>query len=191
MSASIACAPISARRSGSAAISACETIFAPAPPLGERDGGEAEWRALGRELAQLGARGERRRPRASAGTITIGNTRRPPTARFYLDVMFAEAPDLLWQPDLAWIVRGGGDPVAELGRHASRVVAVPHQGYRAARAMPRRRRMGRSGPRRARLDRAAGRHAEAGVELFVVEHDKPNDVARFARRAAETVSRWA
>ena len=30
------------------------TIFAPAPPLGERDGGEAEWRALGQELAPLG-----------------------------------------------------------------------------------------------------------------------------------------
>jgi len=25
----------------------------------------------------------------------------------------------------------------------------------------------------------------------VVEHDKPNDVARFARRAAETVASWA
>ena len=30
------------------------TIFAPAPPIGERDGGEAEWRALGTELAALG-----------------------------------------------------------------------------------------------------------------------------------------
>ena len=29
-----------------------------------------------------------------------------------------------------------------------------------------------------------------GVKLLVVEHDKPNDVARFARRAAEAVSRW-
>ena len=31
-----------------------ETIFAPAPLVGERDGAEAEWRALGKELAQLG-----------------------------------------------------------------------------------------------------------------------------------------
>jgi hypothetical protein len=31
-----------------------ETIFAPAPLVGERDGGEPEWRALGKELAQLG-----------------------------------------------------------------------------------------------------------------------------------------
>jgi hypothetical protein len=32
---------------------------------------------------------------------------------------------------------------------------------------------------------------EIGVPLLVVEHDKPNDVARFARRAAETVASWA
>ena len=32
---------------------------------------------------------------------------------------------------------------------------------------------------------------EAGVKLFVVEHDKPSDVARFARRAAETIAQWA
>jgi hypothetical protein len=32
---------------------------------------------------------------------------------------------------------------------------------------------------------------EAGVKLFVVEHDKPNDVERFARRAGETVSSWS
>ena len=29
-----------------------QTIYAPAPPPGERDGGEAEWTALGRELDQ-------------------------------------------------------------------------------------------------------------------------------------------
>jgi hypothetical protein len=32
---------------------------------------------------------------------------------------------------------------------------------------------------------------EAGVSLFVAEHDKPSDVARFARRARETVAAWA
>jgi hypothetical protein len=31
---------------------------------------------------------------------------------------------------------------------------------------------------------------EAGVSLFVAEHDKPSDVARFARRARETVATW-
>src|SRR5437762_9026857 len=31
-----------------------QTIYAPAPPPGERDGGEVEWTALGRELDRIG-----------------------------------------------------------------------------------------------------------------------------------------
>jgi hypothetical protein len=31
---------------------------------------------------------------------------------------------------------------------------------------------------------------EIGVSLWVAEHDKPNDVARFARRAFDTVASW-
>src|SRR5215470_13502992 len=31
-----------------------ETIFAPAPPPGEREGGEKEWRGIGRELLEIG-----------------------------------------------------------------------------------------------------------------------------------------
>jgi hypothetical protein len=31
---------------------------------------------------------------------------------------------------------------------------------------------------------------EIGVTQFVAEHDKPNDVARFARRAYATVASW-
>jgi len=30
----------------------------------------------------------------------------------------------------------------------------------------------------------------AGVGLFVAEHDKPNDVGRFARRTIATVATW-
>ena len=33
--------------------------------------------------------------------------------------------------------------------------------------------------------------AAAGVKLFEAEHDKPSDVARFARRARETVASWS
>jgi hypothetical protein len=31
---------------------------------------------------------------------------------------------------------------------------------------------------------------EIGVTLFIAEHDKPNDVTRFARRALATVASW-
>jgi hypothetical protein len=31
----------------------------------------------------------------------------------------------------------------------------------------------------------------ANTGLFIVEHDKPSDVARFARRAYDTIASWA
>ncbi len=36
----------------------------------------------------------------------------------------------------------------------------------------------------------SGRLRKAGVKYFVAEHDKPNDVARFARRARELAATW-
>jgi sugar phosphate isomerase/epimerase len=166
-----------------------QTVFAPAPPIGERDGDEAKWRALGQELAQLGRR-------VTAEGLGFGWHNhnweyQKADGRFYLDVMFAEAPDLLWQADLAWIARGGGDPVAELRRHKSRVVSCHIKDIAPAGQCVDE--DGWADPGHGVLDWTSIRAAttEAGVKSLVVEHDKPNDVARFARRAAETISRWA
>jgi sugar phosphate isomerase/epimerase len=166
------------------------TIFAPAPLIGERGGGEAEWRALGKELAQLGKA-------VNAEGLAFGwhnhnwEYQRAADGTFYLDVMFAEAPDLVWEPDLAWIARGGADPVAELRRHSRRVVACHVKDIApAGQCLDE---DGWADPGHGVLDWTALQAAmkEAGVTLFVVEHDKPSDVARFARRAAETISHWA
>ena len=166
------------------------TIFAPAPPIGERDGGEAEWRALGTELAALGRI-------VNAEGLAFGwhnhnwEYRKAADGRCYLDLMFAQAPDLVWQADLGWIARAGADPAAELRRHRSRVVschikdiAPPGECLDED---------GWADPGHGVLDWAALRALidEIGVPLLVVEHDKPNDVARFARRAAETIASWA
>jgi len=166
------------------------TIFAPAPPLGERDGGEAQWRALGQELAGLGKI-------VNAEGLAFGwhnhnwEYRKAADGRHYLDVMFAEAPDLVWQADIGWIARAGADPATELRRHKGRIVschikdiAPPGECLDED---------GWADPGHGVLDWAAFRPLidEIGVPLLVVEHDKPNDVARFARRAAETIMSWA
>ena len=166
------------------------TVFAPAPPGRERDGGAAQWRALGQELAKLGEA-------FSAEDLTFGwhnhhwEYQRSPEGKFYLDIMFAEAPELVWEADVAWIARAGADPVAEIGRHNGRLVGchvkdIAPPGQCADED-------GWADPGHGVLDWAALRAAmtAADVELLVVEHDKPNDVARFARRAFETVSTWS
>jgi sugar phosphate isomerase/epimerase len=165
------------------------TIFAPAPPMGEREGDEAHWRKLGRELNTIGkiVAGEGLKfgwhnHHWEYGKAASGKT--------YLDCMFEEAPDLLWEADLAWIVRGGGDPAAELARHKGRVVAAHVKDI-----APTGQCLDEDGwadPGHGVLDWTALLAAmkAAGVDLFVVEHDKPNDVARFARRAQATVANW-
>jgi sugar phosphate isomerase/epimerase len=166
-----------------------ETVFAPAPPLGEREGGEKEWRGIGRQLAEIGkaVTGEGLKFGWHNHHWEYGRTG---SGRTYLECLFEEAPDLVWEADLAWIVRGGGDPVAEIKKHAQRLVAchikdlapsgqcVDEDGW--------------ADPGHGSMNWAALLAAmkEAGVSLFVAEHDKPNDVARFARRARETVSSW-
>jgi sugar phosphate isomerase/epimerase len=167
-----------------------ETIFAPAPPPGEREGGETEWRGIGRELAAIGkaVTGEGLRFGWHNHHWEYG---RSATGVTYLECLFEEAPDLVWEADLAWIVRGSGDPVAEIRKHAGRLVAChikdlapPGQCLDED---------GWADPGRGTMDWPALLSAmkQAKVSLFVAEHDKPNDVARFARRARETVAAWS
>lgn len=166
-----------------------ETIFAPAPPMGEREGGEEHWRNIGRELNKIGQV-------VTGEGLNFGwhnhhwEYARTPDGKTFLECMFEEAPDLLWEADLAWIVRGGGDPVAELTKHSDRVVAahikdLAPQGQNSDED-------GWADPGHGVMDWSALLAAMKlnGVRLFVVEHDKPNDVARFARRARETVASW-
>jgi sugar phosphate isomerase/epimerase len=167
-----------------------ETVFAPAPPMGEREGGEDHWRAIGRELAAMG------KILSSEGLKfgwhnhhweygkTVGG-------RTFLDCMFEEAPDLLWEADLAWIVRGGGDPVVELAKYTGRVVAAHVKDL-----APEGQNLDEDGwadPGHGVMNWTAllSSMKAAGVGLYVVEHDKPNDVARFARRAHDAVASWA
>ncbi len=166
-----------------------DVILAPAPPMGEREGGEAHWRALGKELAVLGKA-------VTAQGLKFGwhnhhwEYARIADGRSYLDLMFEEAPELLWEADIAWIVRGGGDPVAELNKHASRLIAchikdLAPEGECADED-------GWADPGHGTMDWTALRAVmkAANIQLFVAEHDKPNDVARFARRARDTVASW-
>jgi len=165
------------------------TIFAPAPPMGERDGDEGHWRKIGRELAQIGKAVEAEGLRFGWHNHSweFGKTA---DGKTFLDVMFEEAPALLWQADIAWVVRGGGDPVAQLAKYAKRVVACHVKDIAPAGQCVDE--DGWADPGQGTLDWTALRAAIAktSISLYVVEHDKPNDAARFARRAYEFVSNW-
>lgn len=164
-------------------------IVVPAPPPEARQGDEAHWRRLGRELAAIGA--------IVAGEgLKFGyhnhdfDHARVAGVKTALDCLFEEAPDLLWEVDFAWIVRANADPVAELNKYANRAIAchikdiappgtcLDEEGW--------------ADPGHGILDWRALRQAIAAssITLLIAEHDKPNDVARFARRARETIASW-
>jgi sugar phosphate isomerase/epimerase len=167
-----------------------EVMFVPAPLRTEREGDETHWRGLGRELAALGKivtdEGVKfgwHNHAFEYGKIPDGTT--------YLDLMFEEAPDMLWQIDMAWAIRGGGDPLAELKKYPGRIVACHVKDIAlAGQCLDE---DGWADPGHGTMDwgRILPALKAAGVRHFVAEHDKPNDVARFARRAFATVASWA
>jgi sugar phosphate isomerase/epimerase len=166
-----------------------QTIYAPAPPPGEREGGEAEWTALGRELDRIGKI-------VTAEGLKFGwhnhnwEYAKAADDRRYIDILLEEAPNMLWQADIAWTLRGGADPIAELKRYAGRIEAVHVKDIAPAGSCVDE--DGWADPGYGVLDWSALVPVlkEIGVSLFVAEHDKPNDVARFARRAFATVASW-
>jgi sugar phosphate isomerase/epimerase len=160
-------------------------LFMPSVPPDERQSTEPYWTRLGRELGQMALR-------AREHGVELGyhnhhwELNLQPDGRTALDCLFAGAGDapLSWQADVAWLARGGGDPVALMRQHESRVVSV-----HAKDLAPAGTRLDEDGwadvghgvlDWRAVLAPAA---VECGARWFVAEHDKPSDAARFARNS--------
>ncbi|MEZ5668284.1 MAG: sugar phosphate isomerase/epimerase [Alphaproteobacteria bacterium] len=105
-------------------------------------------------------------------------------------LLLDNAPSLAWEPDLAWTVRGGADPLVWLDRYQGRVVAchikdIAPAGENADED-------GWADVGHGVLDWAALAPAcvAAGAALLVVEHDAPKDFERAARRSRDTVAKW-
>jgi sugar phosphate isomerase/epimerase len=165
---------------------ACRTIgftelFIPSVPKDERDSDSPYWAALGRELAGCAQR------LAEQG-IALGyhnhhwDVQPKADGRTPLELLFG-APDspLRWQADVAWLVRGGVDPLAWLQRFAGRVSAA-----HAKDMAPPGQRLDEDGWTEVgsgTLDwpRLAAACRDAGARWLVAEHDNPADGARFAR----------
>ena len=93
--------------------------------------------------------------------------------------------------DVAWIVRGGADPIAWIDEYASRIVAAHVKDIAPA---------GVAEDEDGWADVGHGTMDWAGIlkalrdktpaRVFVMEHDNPSDFARFARRSIEAANRF-
>ena len=104
-----------------------------------------------------------------------------------LDLILAADPRLVLELDVAWALRGGQDPLPLISRHADRLLAahvkdIAPEGGNADED-------GWADVGQGTMDWSGliGALMHEGCKYFVLEHDKPSDHARFARRSFAAV----
>lgn len=107
-----------------------------------------------------------------------------------LDQIFAGGPDLSWEADIAWIVRGGADPFGWISKYPTRITAVhvkdiAPKGEKADED-------GWADVGEGTLDWKALIQAlsRTSVKYFVAEHDNPSDFRRFAKRSLASIQSY-
>ncbi len=102
-----------------------------------------------------------------------------------MDILLDHAPNVKWEADLAWVVRGGRDPLEYIERFGDRITAVHVKDIAAA---------GTNEDEDGWSDLGAGtldwtaylracRRASSDL-IYALEHDKPSDPVGYARRSA-------
>lgn len=165
-------------------------MFCPAVPQDQRSQGDDGWKALGETLAKLGET-------FNAGGFQFGWHNHAfefePTSSgaMPLDLIFASAPNIVWQHDIAWTTRGGQDAIKWIDKYADRVVAVHVKDI-----APEGECLDEDGwadVGHGTMDWQAlfdAIKAKTDCKYFVMEHDNPNDVARFAKRSIEAARKF-
>jgi sugar phosphate isomerase/epimerase len=160
-------------------------LICPFLPPDQRTADEAGWTALAETLSGLAE------TYGKAGFAFGWHNHdfefKPTTSgRLPLEIILDEVPALVWECDVAWVARGHHDPVAWMQRYADRVAAVHVKDIAPA---------GECVDEGGWADVGQGVvdwktimafiRRETKAELFVMEHDNPNDVNRFAKRSID------
>lgn len=100
-----------------------------------------------------------------------------------IEALFEGGPDLEWEADLAWVIKGGGDPMDWIGTYRTRITAVHVKDIAPE---------GENTDEDGWADVGHGTVDWPGLitaleqtscHRFIMEHDKPSDPARFAERS--------
>jgi len=115
-----------------------------------------------------------------------------PTAsgRLPLEIILDDAPNLVWQDDVAWTVVGGQDPIKWIERYADRLVSIHVKDIAPEGECTDE--DGWADVGQGTMDWPAIMQAvqsKTSCQSFVMEHDNPNDVVRFATRSIEFASK--
>jgi sugar phosphate isomerase/epimerase len=161
------------------------TIFVPAVPREDRSQEAEGWQTLGRRLALTGKQVQDEG--VGFGWHNHDFEFAPiDDAELPLDLILTGGENIALEIDVAWVQRAGQHPLKWIDKYAGRIVAAHIKDIApAGEALDE---DGWADPGYGIMDWpaiAAALH-ETGCRVFVMEHDNPNDDARFARRALET-----
>lgn len=166
-----------------------KTLYCPAIPREKWEQPEEEWVALAAELAELGKfyKGEGFGFGWHNHHFEFWPT---DSGRLPMDIILEGAPDIDWEMDVAWVVRGRNDPNKWIADHGGRINAVHVKDIAPE---------GEAEDEDGWADVGHGTMDWAGLlttvksgtraQYLVMEHDNPSDLERFASRSFATVSR--
>ncbi|TCL73911.1 sugar phosphate isomerase/epimerase [Rhizobium sp. BK251] len=166
-----------------------DSIYAPHLAADERPTDGAGWLAFGKRLAEMS------KPYKDAGYefgwhnhdfefVKLADGSLP------IERIFEGAPDISWEADIAWVVRGGGDPFAWIEKLGNRITAVHVKDIAPA---------GQATDEGGWADVGHGTLDWPGLmkvlrgtkaKHFVVEHDNPNDVDRNITRSIASFKKY-
>lgn len=108
-----------------------------------------------------------------------------PDGAIPMEILLDNAPDITWEADLAWIVRGGGNPLAFVARYGDRLSCIHVKDIAAE---------GTNLDEDGWADLGAGVldwaallkacRAQSSDLIYALEHDKPTDPVAYAGRSA-------
>lgn len=165
-------------------------LYCPAIPKEDRGQSDDKWVALGETLARLG---ETFRSRGFGfGWHNHDFEFRPTeTGKLPMDLLLQHAPHNEWEMDVAWVVKGGHDPIEWMKAHGRHINAIHVKDIAPA---------GEAADEDGWADVGQGTldwqalaeaaKAYTNVQYWVMEHDNPSDVGRFAERSIAAVNQW-
>lgn len=160
-------------------------VICPAPEDLWREGTDsANWIALAQRLNEAGKR-------VNDAGFRFGwhnhhwEFQRLASGEIPMDLLLEHAPEMEWEIDVAWVVRGGADPKTWIETHSSRITAAHVKDIAPD---------GEKADEDGWADVGDGVMdwkslitdlRNAGTDLFVAEHDNPSDWDRFATRSMD------
>jgi sugar phosphate isomerase/epimerase len=164
-------------------------IICPFLMPGERPKDSAGWRAFGGRLAKIDEA-------AKKAGFEFGwhnhdyEFGKLPDGSAPMDAILEAAPGIDWEIDVAWVVRGGADPIEWIGCYGKRITAVHVKDIAPK---------GEKADEDGWADLGHGTidwktimkalREKTPAKIFVMEHDHPSDIVRFARRSIEAANR--